>query len=67
MDILNREINMINLACEVVFFYNVNYRFNVFVDGTWRIGDSEDYFFKDGLETLDNFVVQVEGEYLAVC
>ena len=42
MDILNREINMINLACEVVFFYNVNYRFNVFVDGTWRIGDSED-------------------------
>ena len=39
MDIMNRDINMINLACEVVLFYNVNYRFNVFVDGNWSIGD----------------------------
>ena len=66
MDIMNRYINMIYLACEF-FFNNVNYSFNVFVDGTCSIGDSEDKVFKYGLETLDNFVVQVECEYLGVC
>ena len=38
---MNRDMNIINLACEVVLFYKVNCRLTVFVDGSWIIGELE--------------------------
>ena len=39
MHIMNRESNIFNLDCEVVWFYNINCRLNVLIDGSWSIGD----------------------------
>ena len=39
MEIMNRDINMLEIFCEVVGFYNVNSRLNVLVDGSRIIRD----------------------------
>ena len=67
MDIIDRDINMINPACEMVFFHNVNCILNVLVDGIWSIRDLESKVLWDGSEPLDHFGGQIGGVYLGVC
>ena len=38
---------MLNPDCEVIFFYNINCRLAVLIDGIWIIGDLEAKFLKD--------------------
>ena len=67
MDNMNRDINILNLDCEVVCFHNANCRLTVPVDGSRSIGDLEVKVLLDGLEPLDHFSGQVEGPDLGVC
>ena len=55
MDILNRDKNMFNSSFEMFFLYNINFRLNVLIYGSWRIRDLEAKFFKNGSDPLEHF------------
>ena len=41
MDIMNRDINLFNSACEIICLYNITIRLDVLIHGSWIIVDSE--------------------------
>ena len=64
---MNRDSNILKAAFEVIFFYNINCRLNVLVDGSWSIGDFEFKVFKDGSEKLYHFSGQLYWADPGVC
>ena len=55
MEIMNRDINVCNYACDIVCLFNINSRLYVLIYGIWSIGDFETKVLKDGSEILDHF------------
>ena len=55
MNIMNRERNMLNSDCDMVFLYNINCRLNFPVDERWSIREFESKVLKYGSDALDHF------------
>ena len=55
MDIINRDRNVFNSACYMVYLYNINSRLAVLIYGSWIIGYLEAKGLLDGLDPLDHF------------
>ena len=67
MNIMNSYRNMLNPDCEVVCFYNVNFRLTVLVYDIRGVGDLKSKILQDGSDQLNHFGGHIEGEYLGFC
>ena len=64
---MNRYINMFKYACDMVYYYNINCRLTVVIDGSMSIRDLESKVLYDRSEPLKRFWGHIESAYFRVC